>query len=218
MLIWHHSDGLNQSYLQQTFSPDKALDMSVTWIIHHKMYPLTYCGLVTPYMASQNFKIHSGGGNQSCDSSRHDQKVIKLRVAHNELVHQIQLKSDQYFVRSALCLVCKYAESSWPIRGQKIMVIQWNVTKVQLGQGSHILNSPTNFELNPISGLSVNAWGICSTNQRPRNCKFNEALLFRQGDAPDEFAHWIWGKSNWRFVWKYMETGSPIRGQETVRI
>ena len=55
-------------------------------------------------------------------SAKHDQKLIRMRKAHNELAHQIWAKSDQRFA-------CKCVETPQSFRSQETTRIQWSMTK-----------------------------------------------------------------------------------------
>ena len=71
---------------------------------------------------------------------------MKLGEAHNELALQTWAKSDQHFV-------CKCAETTWLIRGQKT---QSSVDDDQnLNRPEKPTSFPTKFKQNSIGGLSA---------------------------------------------------------------
>ena len=65
---------------------------------------------------------------ENWDSTKHNQKLFRLKEAHTELAHQIWDKSNQHFV-------CKCTKMAWPIRGQKMREIHHIIVKGLSGQG-----------------------------------------------------------------------------------
>ena len=70
--------------------------------------------------------------------------------SHNEIAYQIWAQSNQWFV-------CKCAETTRQIRSQETVEIQRSVTNSKSGLKSGTMSSAIQFELNPISSLSVDA-------------------------------------------------------------
>ena len=95
-------------------------------LVHHKEIIIMYCHIPIPWNEKNKASVDASllpGLNQSQGESELDQKLIRLREAHNELAHQIWGKSDQGFLRKCM-------ETTQPIRGQKMMDIQWSITKI----------------------------------------------------------------------------------------
>ena len=148
------------------------------------------------------------------NSVERDQKLIRPGEAPNEFAHQIWVQSDQWFA-------WKCVETDRPITGQETAGIQESMAKSQPGQRKPLMSVITKFELNPISGLTANAWKLLDPSQARKLKEFSRAhgqKSIRPEKAPNDFAHQIGVQFNQWFICKCTKTAWPITGQETVGI